>query len=65
MEYFALREEQKIEALRKEIEDEEFLFGQRQGDLTEEEIKRHELNKRILEKAEERIRLKEEVEEGE
>lgn len=54
-EYLKLREKQQLELLRKQIEDEEFLFrGQK---LTAREIAQHEYNKQVLALAEARLKI--------
>ncbi|KAK9722079.1 hypothetical protein K7432_002966 [Basidiobolus ranarum] len=54
-EYLKLREEQRLELLRKKIEDEEVLFHDEQ--LTKKEIEAHKYNKEVLRLAEERLKI--------
>ncbi|KAI9495489.1 hypothetical protein BDB00DRAFT_235398 [Zychaea mexicana] len=54
-EYLKLREQQRLELLRKQIEDEEFLF--RDQKLTKREIQEHEYNKQVLALAEARLQI--------
>lgn len=54
-EYLKLREKQQLELLRKQIEDEEFLF--RDQKLTKREIAQHEYNKQVLALAEARLKI--------
>ncbi|KAJ3289529.1 hypothetical protein HK104_007398 [Borealophlyctis nickersoniae] len=59
-EYLRKREEQRLELLKKKIEDEEFLFhGEK---LTKQERREHELNKQVLKITEERMKLGEKQE---
>lgn len=54
-EYLKLRETQQLELLRKQIEDEEFLF--RDQKLTKREREQHEYNKKVLALAEARLNI--------
>ncbi|ORX91616.1 DUF1605-domain-containing protein [Basidiobolus meristosporus CBS 931.73] len=57
--YLKLREEQRLELLRRKIEDEEVLF--RDEKLTKKEIEAHEYNKEVLRLAEERLKIDDKV----
>jgi pre-mRNA-splicing factor ATP-dependent RNA helicase DHX16 len=54
-EYLKLREQQRLELLRQEIQDEAFLFGDQR--LSKKEIEQHEYKKQVLALAEARLKI--------
>jgi pre-mRNA-splicing factor ATP-dependent RNA helicase DHX16 len=58
-EYLNLREEQRLELLRKKIEDDEFLF--RDEELTEKERQQRDYDKTVLRLAEERLKINDKI----